>query len=91
MLACGLDFRCADQSSHDAENARPALVSCVVLVPRKPELAWGHEVVAVGQAEIAGVRFVGVVDNYFAPRIPGTIRWIQAERCSSLVLVRPRR
>ena len=70
---------------------RPALVSCVVLVPRKPELAWGHEVVAVGQAEIAGVRFVGVVDNYFAPRIPGTIRWIQAERCSSLVLVRPRR
>ncbi len=68
---------------------RPALVSCIVLVPRKPELAWGHEVVAVGQAEIAGARFVGVIDNYFAPRIPGTIRWIPAERCSSLVLVRP--
>ncbi len=68
---------------------RPALVSCIVLVPRKPELAWGHEVVAVGQAEVAGARFVGVIDNYFAPRIPGTIRWIPAERCSSLVLVRP--
>jgi len=68
---------------------RPALVSCVVLVPRKPELAWGHEVVAVGQVEIAGTRFVGVIDNFYAPRLPGAIRWIQAERCSSLVLVRP--
>lgn len=68
---------------------RPALVSCVVLVPRKPELAWGHEVVAVGQAEIAGARFVGVIDNYFVPRVPGTIRWIPAERCSALVVVRP--
>jgi hypothetical protein len=70
---------------------RPALVSCIVLVPRKPELTWGHEVVGVGQAEIAGARFVGVIDNYFVPRIPGSIRWIQAERCSALVLVRPRR
>jgi hypothetical protein len=47
--------------------------------------------VGVGQAEIAGARFVGVIDNYFVPRIPGSIRWIQAERCSALVLVRPRR
>lgn len=68
---------------------RPALISCIVLVPRKPELSWGHEVVAVGQAEVAGIRFVGVIDNYFTPRVPGTIRWIPAERCSSLVLVRP--
>ena len=45
--------------------------------------------VAVGQVEIAGARFVGVIDNFVAPRLPGTIRWIQAERCSSLVLVRP--
>jgi hypothetical protein len=68
---------------------RPALVSCVVLVPRKPELSWGHEVVAVGQAEVAGAHFVGVIDNYFTPRVPGTIRWIPAGSCSSLVVVRP--
>ena len=68
---------------------RPALVSCLVLVPRKPALSWGHEVVAVGRAEIAGAHFVGVIDNYFTPRVPGTVRWIPAERCSMLVVVRP--
>ena len=70
---------------------RPALVSCVVLVPRKPELAWGHEVVAVGQVEIAGARFVGVIDNFYAPRLAGSIRWIAEDRVNLLVLVRPRR
>jgi hypothetical protein len=68
---------------------RPALVSCTVLVPRKPQLTWGHEVVAVGRAEVAGAQFVGIIDNFFTPRVPGTIRWIAAERCSSLLLVQP--
>ncbi|MEY4854740.1 MAG: hypothetical protein RIR32_1416, partial [Verrucomicrobiota bacterium] len=70
---------------------RPVLVSCVVLVPRKPELTWGHEVVAVGQVEVAGARFIGVVDNFYAPRLAGSIRWIAEDRVNLLVLVRPRR
>jgi hypothetical protein len=70
---------------------RPVLVSCVVLLPRKPELSWGHQVVGVGRAEIGGAHYVGVIDNFFTPRIPGSIRWIADDRVGQLVLVRPRR
>ena len=70
---------------------RPVLVSCVVLLPRKPELSWGHQVVGVGRAEIGGAHYVGVIDNFFTPRIPGSIRWIAEDRVGQLVLVRPTR
>ena len=70
---------------------RPVLVSCVVLLPRKPELCWGHQVVGVGRAEVGGAHYVGVIDNFFTPRIPGSIRWIAEDRVAQLVLVRPRR
>ncbi|MEY3392674.1 MAG: hypothetical protein RLZZ322_1523, partial [Verrucomicrobiota bacterium] len=70
---------------------RPVLVSCVVLLPRKPELSWGHQVVGVGRAEVGGIHYVGVVDNFFTPRIHGSIRWIADDRIGQLVLVRPRR
>lgn len=70
---------------------RPVLVSCVVLLPRKPELSWGHQVVAIGRAEVDGTHYVGVIDNYFTPRIPDSIRWIAEDRIGQLVLVRPRR
>ena len=70
---------------------RPVLVSCVVLLPRKPELSWGHQVVGVGRAEVGGTHYVGVIDNFFTPRIPGSIRWIAEDRVGQLVLVRPRR
>lgn len=70
---------------------RPVLVTCVVLLPRKPELSWGHQVVGVGRAEVAGAHYVGVIDNFFTPRISGSIRWIEEDRVGQLVLVRPRR
>jgi len=70
---------------------RPVLVSCVVLLPRKPELSWGHQVVGVGRAEVGGAHYVGVIDNFFTPRIPGSIRWIAEDRIAQLVLLRPRR
>lgn len=70
---------------------RPVLVSCVVLLPRKPELSWGHQVVGVGRAEVGGAHYVGVIDNFFTPRIPGSIRWIAEDRIGQLVLVRLRR
>jgi hypothetical protein len=68
---------------------RPALVTCGVPVPRKPELSWGHAVVAVGFAEVDGRPFVAVVDNYLVVRAPGTLRWIAAERCREIIFVRP--
>jgi len=70
---------------------RPVLVTCVVLLPRKPELSWGHQVVGVGRADVGGAHYVGVIDNFFTPRIPGSIRWIADDRVGQLVLVRPRR
>ncbi len=70
---------------------RPVLLSCMVLLPRKPELSWGHQVVAVGRAEVGGAHFVGIIDNFFVPRLGGTIRWIAEDRVNQLVLVRPRR
>ena len=77
--------------SAELSAGRPVLVSCMVLVPRKPQLSWGHQVVAVGRAEIGGAHYVGVIDNFFTPRIPGSIRWIAEDRVGQLVLVRPRR
>jgi len=75
--------------ARELADGHPVLLSCAVLVPRKPQLTWGHEVVAVGQAEVAGRHYVGVIDNYLATRVPGTVRWIGEERGSSLLLVRP--
>jgi hypothetical protein len=73
----------------EISEGRPALLMCNVLVPRKPELSWGHAVVAVGYAEVAGKSFVGIIDNFYVCQQPGTVRWIVADRCSALVLVRP--
>jgi hypothetical protein len=70
---------------------RPVLLSCMVLLPRKPELSWGHQVVAVGRAEVGGAHYIGVIDNFYVPRLDGTIRWIAEDRVNQLVLVRPRR
>jgi hypothetical protein len=77
--------------STELSAGRPVLLSCIVLVPRKPQLSWGHQVVAVGRAEVGGAHYVGVVDNFYEPRLAGSIRWIAEDRVNLLVLVRPRR
>jgi hypothetical protein len=77
--------------SAELSAGRPVLVSCMVLVPRKPQLSWGHQVVAVGRAEVGGVHYVGVIDNFYEPRLAGSIRWIDEDCVNLLVLVRPRR
>jgi hypothetical protein len=66
---------------------RPTLASCIVPVPQKPELTWGHEVVCVGWAEVGGARFVGVIDNFFPVRNPGAVRWIAEDKFRELVVV----
>ncbi|MEY4403933.1 MAG: hypothetical protein RIR91_1968 [Verrucomicrobiota bacterium] len=75
----------------EIDEGRPALLTCNVLVPRKPELSWGHAVVAVGYAEVGGRTFVGIIDNFYACAQPGSVRWIDAARCQALVWVHPLR
>jgi hypothetical protein len=76
--------------STELSAGRPLLLTCLVMLPRKPELSWGHQVVAVGRAEVGGAHFVGIIDNFFVPRLGGTIRWIAEDCVNQLVLVRPR-
>jgi hypothetical protein len=66
---------------------RPVLLSCMVRLPQKPRLSWGHEVAGVGWAKIGEVCFVGVVDNFYPVKDPGTIRWIQEEAFETLISV----
>ena len=75
----------------EIDEGRPALLTCNVLVPRKPELSWGHAVVAVGYAEVGGRTFVGIIDNFYISAQPGSVRWIDATRCQALVWVHPLR
>jgi hypothetical protein len=71
----------------EIEAGRPVLVSCTVPVPQKPELTWGHEVVAVGWAKIAGELYVGIIDNFLPVQTPGTVRWIHAQAFDSSITV----
>jgi hypothetical protein len=68
---------------------RPLLLSCVVRVPQKPELSWGHEVAGVGWAEIAGGKFVGIVDNFLPVKNAATVRWIRADAFSTAITLAP--
>lgn len=69
--------------------SRPALLSCRVRVPHKPHLSWGHEVAAVGWALVDDIELVGVLDNYFPTKHPGTIRWIRKDAFESMITVKP--
>lgn len=68
---------------------RPVLLSCIVRLPHKPQLSWGHEVAGVGWAKIGDVRFVGVVDNFYPVKDPATVRWIREDAFDSLIAIRP--
>jgi hypothetical protein len=68
---------------------RPVLLSCVVRLPQKPQLSWGHEVAGIGWAKIGVVRFVGIIDNFYPVENPATIRWIRSEAFDSLIAIRP--
>lgn len=73
----------------EIQSARPALVSCVVRLPHKPYLSWGHEVIAVGWQTIQNIGYVGVRDNFFPIQNDSTVRWIREEVFNSLITVSP--
>ena len=69
---------------------RPVLLSCIVRLPHKPQLSWGHEVVGVGWMKIGDVCFVGIADNFYPVKNPATIRWIRTDAFESLINIRPK-
>jgi hypothetical protein len=73
---------------HEIAEQRPVLLSCLVRLPHKPHLSWGHEVVGVGWVDIKGHTFVGVRDNFFPTEDTETTRWIRQESFESLITVR---
>ena len=68
---------------------RPSLVSCVVRLPHKPHLSWGHEILAVGWQRIEDVGYVGVRDNFFPIQNEPTVRWIRDDVFLSMILIAP--
>ena len=68
---------------------RPVLLSCIVRLPHKPQLSWGHEVAGVGWANLGEVRFVGIVDNFYPVKNPATIRWLRSDAFESIITIRP--
>lgn len=78
-----------DLLKSEINAGRPALLSCVVRVPHKPELSWGHEVAATGWLELGGTRFAGILDNFYPVKNPATLRWIREDAFQSLITVKP--
>ncbi len=74
----------------EVEAKRPVLLTCTVRLPHKPELSWGHEMAGIGWTRIDGEDFVGVCDNFFPVKNPGTIRWIRADAFQSILTVVPK-
>ena len=75
----------------EIENGRPMLVDCVVRLPHKPELTWGHEVVAVGWQQVEDFEYIGVVDNFFPVQNAATVRWIEKRAFGGGIVVKPDR
>jgi len=73
----------------EISNGRPVLLDCLVRLPHKPELSWGHEITGVGWLEWEGLRFAGVRDNFFPTRSDETTRWIREEAFGGILTVAP--
>jgi len=77
---------------------RPTLSSCVVRLPHKPHLSWGHEVTSVGWIRVGDAYFVGVCDNFLPVKPRGvqtgefkavtqSVRWVRVDAFESLLRV----
>ena len=68
---------------------RPVLLSCLVRLPQKPRLSWGHEVTGTGWVEIEGRLFAGVRDNFLPSKSGETTRWIGEGQMQTLLRAAP--
>ena len=78
----------AERLRSEIAGGRPVLVSCVVRLPQKPQLSWGHEIIGIGWTEIGGDTFVAVHDNFYPSEEIDT-RWIRADAFESMIVVVP--
>lgn len=79
-LSVGLSDFTFETLRREVSLGRPTLASCIVPLPQKPELTWGHEVVCVGWIVLGGRHYVGVIDNFLPVRNPGAVRWIVEDK-----------
>ena len=68
---------------------RPVLLSCLVRLPQRPRLSWGHEVTGTGWVEIEGRFFAGVRDNFLPSKSGETTRWIGEGQIQTLLRAAP--
>lgn len=73
----------------EISEGRPVLLDCMVRLPHKPQLSWGHEITGVGWLEWEGIRFAGVRDNFFPTGSDEATRWIREESFGGMLTVRP--
>jgi hypothetical protein len=79
-----------DALRRETAAGRPVLLSCLVRVPQKPQLSWGHEVTGTGWVEVDGGFFAGVRDNFLPSMSGETTRWIAAGQVQTLLRVAPK-
>jgi hypothetical protein len=73
----------------ETAEGRPVLLSCLVRLPQKPRLSWGHEVIGTGWVEIEGRLFAGVRDNFLPSKSGETTRWIGEVQMQTLLRAEP--
>jgi len=88
-LTTALERFSGEALKRETAGGRPVLLSCLVRLPQKPNLSWGHEVVGTGWVEIEGRLFVGARDNFLPSRSGGTTRWIEAGQVQTLLRAAP--
>jgi hypothetical protein len=89
LLTTALERFSGDSLKRETAQGRPVLLSCMVRLPQKPSLSWGHEVVGTGWVEIKGLLFVGVRDNFLPSKSGETTRWIESRHMQSLLRAAP--
>lgn len=88
-LQTTLEAFSSDALKKETAAGRPVLLSCLVRLPQKPRLSWGHEVTGIGWIEIEGRFFAGVRDNFFPCASPQTTRWIGEGQIKTLIRAVP--
>ncbi len=80
-------------AASEIRAGRPILVSCVIRLPLRPELSWGHEMVASGVLQLGTGKeescFFGLLDNFYPTEHKQTLRWVRSQALDSLITVKP--
>jgi hypothetical protein len=79
----------ANSLKQETGEGRPVLLSCLVRLPQRPRLAWGHEVTGTGWVEVEGRLFAGVRDNFLPSKSGETTRWIGEVQMQTLLRAVP--